>query len=69
MSFLLAKDTCAAHLRQSRRLVGRLTQHQGLLHVSAITVIELELWLLQYRTPSTYLQSYSTFMQGSRNQY
>jgi tRNA(fMet)-specific endonuclease VapC len=64
MSFLLHRDTCAAFLRQVRRVVNRMTQHGGQLHVSALTIMGLELWLVRHQTPAKYLQGYRAFTQS-----
>lgn len=63
MSFLLHRDTCAAHLRGVRRVSNRLLQNIGDLRVSAVTVMELELWLLQPQTPFRCNQAYGVFLQ------
>ena len=63
MSFLLHRDTCAAYLQQVRRLVNRRVQQQGNLHVSPVTVTDLEMWLVRAATPSQYLLRYRLFLQ------
>jgi tRNA(fMet)-specific endonuclease VapC len=62
MSFLLYHDTCAAFVRNLPAVVGRFGHHRGLLHVSAVTVTGLELWLLQRRTPLRYQQVYTAML-------
>ena len=45
MSFLIDTDICSLHLRGDRRLFSRFNQHLGHLHVSAITVAEMFVWV------------------------
>lgn len=54
MSFLLTRDTVAAHLRNMRRVVHRFTQHRGSVFLSAATLMDVELWLLRVNTPLRY---------------
>lgn len=44
MSFILDTDTCSAYLRGERGVFTRFVQHSGGLHVSTITVGELQVW-------------------------
>lgn len=63
MSFLLHRDTCAAFVKHGRLVTGHFLQHRGELRISAVTVMELEIWLLNKRTPGRYLQGYGAMMQ------
>lgn len=63
MSWLLHRDTCAGLIRGSARVGARLTQHLGQVHVSAVTIAVLELWLLRSRIPARYLQGYQALFQ------
>jgi len=56
MSFLLDTDICSAHLRQRGQVTGRLVQHAGALHLSAITRGELYAWVMRTNAPSKRLQ-------------
>jgi tRNA(fMet)-specific endonuclease VapC len=62
MSYLLHQDTCSACMRHVRRVNNRFVQHGSGLHVSAVTVMGLELWVLRPRTPVRYLQTYGALM-------
>lgn len=44
MSFILDTDTCSAYLRGHRAVFTRFVQHSGGLHVSTISVGELQVW-------------------------
>ena len=46
MTFLLEVDACQAFLKGRRRVTSRFAQYAGGLFVSAVTILELELWLL-----------------------
>jgi tRNA(fMet)-specific endonuclease VapC len=61
MSFLLRDDACRDALRQRPRVVARVTRHRGNLHVSALTILGLEQWLVLPQTPSALLPGYGTF--------
>jgi tRNA(fMet)-specific endonuclease VapC len=63
MSFLLDRDTCEHWIRGAQRVANAAVQHQGRLHISAATVMALELWLLHARTPSRHLQGYGAILQ------
>ncbi len=52
MSFLLEMNTCRAFLKGNRLAHSRFLQYQGRLFVSAVTILEMELWLLHRNTPS-----------------
>ena len=66
MSFLLDQDIYAAALRGNPLVTSRWTQNLGRLHVSAVTVTMLEMWLVRSRTPSRYLQAYGTLMSQAK---
>jgi tRNA(fMet)-specific endonuclease VapC len=46
-----------------RRVANRLIQHRGNLHISAVTVMNLEMWLLRPGTPGRFLKPYGALMQ------
>jgi len=52
MSFLLELDTCRALLKGNRLVHSQFLQYQGRLFVSAVTILEMELWLLHRNTPA-----------------
>ena len=45
MSFLLDTDICSAHLKANRQVWGKFIQHTGQLHISAVTLGELTVWV------------------------
>jgi predicted nucleic acid-binding protein len=63
MSFLLHLDACVAYLRRRRWVVHHASQHRRQLHVAAVTITELELWLVRATTPSRYLFRYQALLQ------
>lgn len=63
MSFLLDRDTCEAWVRRVPLVRNHFSQHSGLLHVSAVTMMGIGLWLLHPRTPVRHLQGYTALMQ------
>jgi tRNA(fMet)-specific endonuclease VapC len=66
MSFLLHRDTCAAFVRNVRLVTGRFLHHHGDLHISAVTVMELEVWLSGWKTPIRFQQVYWAMRQQVR---
>lgn len=58
MSFLLHTDTCSSVVRNVRNVANRFAQNVGNVHVSAISLTGLELWLLRFRTPLHYRQKF-----------
>jgi tRNA(fMet)-specific endonuclease VapC len=66
MSFLLHRDACVAVLRGKRRVVARAARHSGNLHVSVLTIMDLELWLVLPQTPSRHLLGYRDFQRDFR---
>jgi tRNA(fMet)-specific endonuclease VapC len=63
MSWILHRDTCAAVIRGNTRVSARFAQELGRLHVSAVTIAVVEMWLLRARTPTRYLHSYTALFQ------
>ena len=63
MTFLLHRDTCSAWVRGVRSVYGHFLQHRGDLFTSAVTVMQLEVWLVRARTPTRYSQAYGSLMQ------
>lgn len=63
MNYLLHRDICAAFLRGNQLVGGRILQNRGTLHISAITVLDLVVWLLRPGTPGSYLQPYGALLQ------
>ncbi len=57
MSFLLDTDTCSAYLKNVRAVSNRFLQHGGL-HISVVTVTQLEIWLLRRRVAKRRKQAY-----------
>jgi tRNA(fMet)-specific endonuclease VapC len=51
MSFLLDTDICSSYLKNEPRVVAKVMQHFGGLHVSVVTVGELMTWALRARAP------------------
>ncbi len=66
MSYLLAQDACDAWLRGRPALVARAQQNAGKLHVSALTVLRLEMGVTRYNTPSQVLTRYLSLLQAVR---
>src|SRR4051794_27014006 len=63
MSFLLDTDTCAEFIRGAQPVPARFAQHLGRLHVSVVSVTELEMWLRLHTTPLRHQQVYITTLQ------
>src|SRR5262249_699421 len=57
MSFLVDTDTCSAHLKNVRVVNNRFLQYGGL-HISVVTMAELEVWLRRRKTPRKRWKSY-----------
>ena len=57
MSFLLDTDICSAYLRNVSSVANRFLQYSGRLYLSVVTLAELEVWILQKRTPRRYKQA------------
>jgi predicted nucleic acid-binding protein len=62
MTFVLAQDACEAWFRSHRRLRPRITQNQGQLYLSALTVMPMTRWLLRLSTPASVRAGYNAFM-------
>lgn len=58
MSFLVDTDTCSHYLRGHRVVSNRFLQYGGRLHVSVVTLAELQFWLLRRGTAKRYWQAY-----------
>ncbi|HVS39788.1 MAG TPA: hypothetical protein VMS17_29795 [Gemmataceae bacterium] len=63
MSFLLNRDMVVAYLRNVAPVVGRVAQHRGSLFLSAVTLMGLELWLLQVSTPVRHAVRFQAMLQ------
>src|SRR5438552_16190466 len=57
MSFLLDTDTCSAYLKNVRAVSNRFLQHGGL-HISVVTVAQLEIWLRRRTVAKRRKQAY-----------
>ena len=64
MSLLLDTDTCASIIRQVPPASDHFARTTVPLYLSAVSVTELEIWLLRHRTPLRYRQPYFTLQQG-----
>ena len=62
MTFILAQDACEAWFRSHRRLRPRVSQNLGQLHLSALTVMPMERWLLRFSTSASVMAGYNAFM-------
>ncbi|HUG94109.1 MAG TPA: type II toxin-antitoxin system VapC family toxin [Planctomycetaceae bacterium] len=65
MSHLLDTDTCSAYLKSDPRVVARVMQHFGGLHVSVVTVGELLTWALRSGAPQARLQGIQDLLANS----
>lgn len=63
MSYLLHTDTCSSVVRDVQMVANRFAQNAGNIHISAISITGLELWLLRFRTPLRYRQKFFNFVQ------
>lgn len=61
MTFLLDTDICSSIIRNVRVAINHYAQNSGSLHVSVVSITELELWLLRFRTPLSYRQTFFAF--------
>jgi predicted nucleic acid-binding protein len=64
MSYLIDRDICMAFLRNVRRVVNRFVQHRSELHLSVMTIMSLEMWLLRVRTPVRHATGYQALLQN-----
>jgi tRNA(fMet)-specific endonuclease VapC len=63
MSFLLDTDICSAQLKNVRMVSNRFIQYGGRLYASAVTIAELQAWLLCRRTQRRYKKGYARLRQ------
>src|SRR5262245_30738850 len=63
MNWILHRDACAAVIRGASRVSARFAQELGRLHVSAVSIAVVEMWLLRPRIPARYLQGYHALFQ------
>jgi tRNA(fMet)-specific endonuclease VapC len=63
MSFLLDTDICSAQLKAVRSVSNRFLQYGGRLYASAVTIAELQAWLLRKKTPRRHRQAYARMRQ------
>src|SRR4051812_48826231 len=66
MSYLLDTDTCLSAIRNSPRVTNRFSRNVGNLHVSVVSITELEMWLLRSGTPIHYGQGFFSAMRQVR---
>ena len=64
MSFLIDSDIGSAYLKNDPRVRAQVTIHFGRLHVSAVTVGELMVWVLRAKAPPKRLRSVEKFLVG-----
>jgi len=57
MSFLIDTDICSAYLKGNRIVWNRFMQFTGGLHISAITLAELNVWAQRAGAPKSRLES------------
>jgi len=62
MSFLLDHDVCSRWLRNQPQVVSRVNQHAGRLHVSALSIVQIERWILRRMVPAWVMQGYVGFL-------
>lgn len=58
MSHLLDTDICSSIIRDVRAVKHHYGQQTGRMHLSVVSITELELWLLRSRTPLRYRQKF-----------
>jgi tRNA(fMet)-specific endonuclease VapC len=63
MSFLLDTDICSAQLKNVRMVSNRFLQYGGRLYASAVTIAELQAWLLCRKTQRRYKKGYTRLRQ------
>jgi len=63
MTVLLDTDICSSIIRKVPHVMRHYTQHSGSSHLSVVSITELELWLLRFRTPLSYRQKFFNFQQ------
>jgi predicted nucleic acid-binding protein len=62
MSYLLDHPICSGWLRGHKRILPRIALHAGQLHVSALSLMMVERWLLLASTPSRFMQGFNAFV-------
>jgi tRNA(fMet)-specific endonuclease VapC len=63
MSFVLDTDTCSAYLKNVRAVRNRFLQYGGL-HLSVVTMAELEVWVRRKRIFARRWLTYLTMLKG-----
>jgi tRNA(fMet)-specific endonuclease VapC len=63
MSFVIDTDIASAFIRQIGIVQNRFLQYSGQLHYSAISLAELQFWLLRKNTPPKYRREFAVFQQ------
>lgn len=66
MSFLVDTDIASAFIRQVPIVRRRFSQHSGLIYLSAVTLAELQVWLLRKNTPAKHLQEFTILGQQTQ---
>jgi predicted nucleic acid-binding protein len=66
MTILLDTDICSSIIRNVPRIMQHYAQHSGSSYLSVVSITELELWLLRFRTPLSYRQKFFNFQQTLR---
>src|SRR5262245_13006973 len=62
MGYLLDHDPCIAWLRRHRHVMPPIVQNAGQLHVSALTLMKVERWLLRPSVNSRLMQGYNALL-------
>jgi predicted nucleic acid-binding protein len=63
MSFLLHRDACVGWVRGRRALAKHVQQNRGKLHISALTILPLEYWVMRSTTPYSRVTGYLNLCQ------
>lgn len=64
MTYLLDANTCVAVVRNVATVSRRCAQNRGSLHLSVVSITELEDWLMRPRTPFRFAQVFFAFTQN-----
>lgn len=64
MSFLLDTDICSAYLKGDTRIFNRFIQHDGRLHLSAVSLSELCSWAKRAAAPPSRWQVLKDMLAG-----
>jgi predicted nucleic acid-binding protein len=64
MSYLLDTDVCASIIRDIRAANLRFAQHTAVSRISVVSITELEMWLLNPRTPLRYRTKFFNLAQN-----